>query len=336
MGETQLNLPELSGHLSDLFGVHPIDDVQQLQGGYKCQNFRLQCGPEVFFLKQYRYRVSHWVAEMKYAEAFFAGAGLPVILPLSDRFNRPMFLVGEYWYSLFPFVNACQPARGHVHDATVRSLGRWLGRFHLAGKTMPRDTFQILHGWDREAFRMEFVELERRSAMRMKEYPFLEKVMETLRRKAMVVERNHVTPHAIPLAFDCLLHGDFTYQNVFVDANGELTHVFDMEKTCRGPRAYELARSLLISCFDTSWGERNFEQGRMFLKAYREAYPISFEEFYQGMRMYMIGVAHSTWVEARLVLGTGDGQHEALFASHALRIKHVTDDPRAFCEMLYS
>jgi len=334
MDPTTLLLEELPERLDDLFGLKPVTKLERLPGGYKCDNFRLECGPDVLFLKMYKHRISHWIAQIKYAEQFFASHGLPVIAPLLDRHQRPMFMVEGQWYSLFPFVNAAQPVRGNIADATIASMGELLGRMHIVGKNVRADHFQQMHGWDRQAFRMEMVELRDLSAR--KRHPLHDRIRDTLEKKSRIVESTDLTPRGLDLRWDCLLHGDFIYQNTFVDETGQVTHMFDLEKTSVGPRAYELARSLLINCFDTAWEEDNVRQGKLFLSAYRSANPIDFDEFLNGMRMYMIGVAHSTWIEARLLLGTAEQHHHDLFESHALRIDHVTANPVELCEELYS
>jgi len=329
-----LAFPELSERLTDLFGLAPASALERLPGGYKCDNFRLECGPDVLFLKTYKNRISHWIAQIKAAEQFFARQGLPVVEPIRDRFGRPMFMAGGSWHSIFPFIDSAQPQRGAIRDTTIASMGQWLGHLHRAGRTFDAGPFQRLHAWDREAFRMELIEL--RELVRRREHNALHnRILETLEKKSAVVESTDLTPGLLPLSYDCLLHGDFIYQNTFINTAGEVTHVFDLEKTCMGPRAYELARSLLINCFDTAWEEDDLRKGRLFLSAYRDVFPIGFDEFYHGMRMYMVGVAHSTWVEGRILLGIAEPQHHELYASHALRIEHVSDDPRDLCETLY-
>lgn len=330
------DLALLQGRLLDLFGLNNVSDFSRMPSGYKCQNFRFSSGTEVFFLKQYRGRISHWVAEIKFAERFFSDAGLPVVRPMTDRFHRPMFFFEGEWWSLFPFISDVVPARGNISDRTIRSLGATLGAFHLAGEAVVNDQFQRLHVWDPTAFFMEVVELEEAIERRTDLSSELRgRLRETLARKRTFVERNTLKRFDIPLADSCFLHGDFIPQNVFIDASGDVSGVFDFEKTTKGPRAYELARSLLITCFDDGWTPKHLARARQFLRAYQERFPITEAEFAEGVRMYMTHVAHMTWIEARILLKDGGEEHVGLFDAHARRIEHIGEDPQAFCDAVY-
>src|SRR3989338_5698652 len=108
--------------LDRLFGVGRVLDMTPLSGGYSCWNFDVLCERGRFFLKQYRSFYSHQVGDIKAAERFFAGEGLPVILPLPDRFGRDAFWVEENWYSLFSFVGGSVPRADRMPETTIRSL----------------------------------------------------------------------------------------------------------------------------------------------------------------------------------------------------------------------
>jgi len=182
---------------------------------------------------------------------------------------------------------------------------------------------------------MEFVELEKELQACVRPNDAERRMLEVLRLKSRMVERNDAHVDDFGLAFDCLLHGDFIYQNVFVDGRGEITHLFDFEKTCVGPAAYELARSLFLNCFDDGWDDCNFEHGRDFLRAYRSERPISFDEFYAGARMYAISLFHMTWIEARSILYRNDDS-APLYERHATRVEMLSGDLRPLCERLFA
>ncbi|NBS41360.1 hypothetical protein EBS80_01755 [bacterium] len=330
-----IDWPRLNEKLGQYFHVGTVRGVSLVHGGYMSQNFRVETDAGTYFLKQYRNRMSAGVYEVKDSEEFFALNGLPVILSVRDAFGRDAFWIDGNWYSLFPFVDGHCPSFGTLRTRTFSSLGRMLARFHVAGRAPQGSYHRQLGAWDRRGFRLEFVELEQELLSRATLTDAERRMLDVLRFKARLVERNETALGDFRLPFDVLLHGDFVYQNVFVDREGEVTRVFDFEKTCMGPAAYELARSVFLNCFEDGLDDRNVERGRAFLIAYRSVRPVSFEEFLEGVRMYAISLFHMTWIEARSILYRND-ESMPIYERHAKRVEMLSGDVRPLCERLYA
>lgn len=324
----------LSRKLDQLFAIGTVRSVSLVHGWYMSQNLRIETDSGIYFLKQYRNRLSSIVHEIKRAETYFAGEGIPVILPIPDRFGRSAFWLEGNWFSLFPFVEGKSPEYGKIPSSAIRSLGRMLAELHRAGMRYPKNLISPIRLWDKESFRVEIVELEQELLSRPALDAVEQRVFSTLLRKAELVEKNALTPTDFALPFDCLLHGDFIYQNTFVSGEGAITHVFDLEKACVGPRAYELARSLLVCCFDDGWTDENVAHGTAFLDAYRSAFSIAYDEFEAGMRMYATNLFHMTWIEARFVLFNND-ESMPIYERHARRVDALGGDIGALCGRLY-
>lgn len=332
--QTPMRLEALSERLHELFGLGPVLSLERVHGGYTCQNFRLQTSAGSFFLKQYQNHLRQWVPDIKFAEKHFAGHGVPVVLPVKDRFGRTAFLFDSYWYSLFPFVDGSSPDPASLSKTTLASLGETLADIHLAGHDVRRRTLQTRWMWDRDAFDLEYAELRHALDRKPSFTPLEERMSALLERKAKFVRENQLIPHDFPVAYDHLLHGDFIYPNVFLAPDGKVSHVFDLERTSLGPRSFELARSLLICCCDDGFDARHVEQARAFLAAYRERYPISFDEFMNGMQMFMISCLHATWLEGNYLLH-GLNTHVGLFESNERRIDLLGQDPAPFCREVW-
>ncbi len=329
-----LNKEIMINRLGLLFDIGEVQEISFAHGGYMSQNFRIDTSSGAYFLKQYRNRISTVLHEIKHAERYFASHGLPVIVPVADRYGRPSFWLDGHWFSLFPFIDGSAPIFGQLTNAIVRSQGQMLGRFHEAGRKFEHWHFQPLRLWDKDKFFMEFVELEQELLSRSSRSVFENRILDVLRLKAKIVRANTLLPHHLPLSYDGLLHGDFIYQNTFMNEKDEVTHVFDLEKTCIGPRAYELARSLLVTCFDDGWEEKNFDLARTFLEGYRKKQGMTYEEFERGVKMYMINVTHMTWIEAKFVMYQ-DEDHLPLYERHARRIEQIGKSSEGFCERIY-
>lgn len=330
-----INVPSLAERLSALFGISGVDDVTQVSGGFMCQNFSVDTPQGRYFLKQYRNRLSTVVHEIKHAERYFADQGIPIILPVSDRHGRGTFWMDGSWYSLFPFVDGKSPSSAAFSGRTIDALADMLARIHRAGARFDADPFQPLRLWDRDMFYLERVEVEQTLLAKRDRTPDEDAVLDLIRLKTRLVAENTLRPNDVQLPFDTLLHGDYIHQNVFTDAAGEVTHVYDLEKSCRGPRAYELCRFLLVSFFDDGWGERHYEAARRALAAYREAFPIGKEEFARGFRAYRTHITHMIWIESSIVLHRSE-RYKQILPSHARRITELSKDPDGFVERVWS
>lgn len=327
---------ELADRLRAYFDFGRMLDLSFVYGGFMCHNYRLETERGTFFLKQYRNKISTIVHEIKHAEEFFAARELPVLLPVRDRFGRSAFWLNGHWLSVFPFITDRRtPAFSDIDVSFAAQLGGLLGRFHMAGRTFEDRHFQPLQLWDRRKFMMEYVELEQEFSRRASLSGLERRMAEILRRKAEFVRTNEMMAYQVRAPYDCLLHGDFIYNNLFIDSRKEITDVYDLEKACIGPRGYELGRSLVINCFDDGFSEKNFALGRAFLAAYQRQVPMAFDEFSEGLRMYRTQLFHMDWIESRYFIYGIDSQLE-LYERHARRVEWMGDHFDGFCERVFS
>lgn len=331
---TPLNVTQLSPLMQDLFSLDEIRGYTFVHGGYMGQNYQVDTENGVYFLKQYSNRINTVIHEIKTAEAYFAHEGLPVILPIKDRYEREAFWIDGNWYSLFPFVYGKSPVYGALTIPIVESLARMLAQFHQAGTRFPSWPFQVLRISNRRKFHMEKVELERLLRQKKVRSPLDERILELLSKKEVLVN-NTPPPQDIHLPYTCLLHGDFQYLNTFVNEQNQVTHVYDLERASIGPTAYEVIRSLILTCFDDGWNDTNRELARHFLRAYREHYPLSMKEFKLALRLYTYSIMHMTWIEARYVV-FGVATQLEIFERHVRRLETLsTQDQEAFCEDIW-
>jgi Ser/Thr protein kinase RdoA (MazF antagonist) len=286
-----------------------------------------------YFLKVY-HRLGHVVHQIKRAESFFADRGIPVLLPLRDVHGREAFCLERIWCSLFLYVDGCAFRSAELTQTHLESMGQMMANIHIHGAQADHSMFEPIHFWQHEHFFWEEHELVDtiQSKVHLRDIDRL--VLNILEQKKKLIEGFTIETIHVPRSHPVLIHGDFIYQNIFWNENGKIAHMYDFEKTCIAPRAYECARSLMINCFDEGWGDEPFARARVFLQSYRERTPFSFEEFLCGMRMYWMNVAHMVWIEAKHVYASDEIPSD-VFQSHANRVAHLHEDPKAFCERIY-
>lgn len=333
---TPLHSAHAGKELKDLFGFTDVLSFTFVHGGFMSQNFRVETNLGTFFLKQYRNRINTIIHEIKESEAFFAAQNVPVILPIADRFGRSAFWMDGYWFSLFPFVYGKSPTASDMNPVLTTHLAELLGQLHRHGKTFSDFPFQLLRLGTPRKFHLEQVELLRLLQRRKGKSALDEKMTHLLQEKATLIQSVGVKPTDLKLAYDCLLHGDYQYYNVFTDDADRITHIYDFERACLGPTEYEVARSIMLNCFDDGWEERNFTQARTYLAAYREQFPLTLETFTDGMRLYAYNILHMTWIEARYLVFGVDTQLD-LFNRHVERVNFFgSQNVRAFCHEIFA
>lgn len=322
--------------LADLFGFTEVGGFRLVHGGYMSQNFRVETDRGPFFLKQYRNRINTIVHEIKAAEQFFADQGLPVILPVKDRYGREAFWTHGNWYGLFPFIAGSAPERTHMTKEKIVAMSEMLAKFHAAGERFTYRPFQMVRVGNPRKFQMESVELFR-LLERRQPLSFLDQtIFDLLTYKRHMVEQSQATPKDFEITFDCLLHGDFQYTNLFMNTSHEITHVYDLERASLGPTGYEVARSSIINCFDSGWEEKNFAFVRSHLAAYREHRHFSYEDYERSVRFYAFNVIFTTWIEARYLI-YGIGTQLDIFERHAKRVHFFTQtNLRDYCQRTFA
>lgn len=325
---------ELSRRLQKLFDLRELSDLELLTGGFLCQNFTLRIGAQRFFLKQYRHKLSQVVHQVKYAEESFAAHGVPVLCPLKDRFGRGAFFLDRNWYSLFPFIDRQTLSINELSNVGRETLASQLAAMHQIGRYVKK-SIQPLLLWDHDRFFLEVAELE----MKLEEVGTNELsqalIVRVIEQKKKFVSQNMFTPEEADLPFDTLLHGDFSYQNVFFSpAQDRIDFIFDFEKTCRGPRAFELARAIFVDAFDDGWDESRMDRAVVFLRRYRAIFPIDREEFGLGVKMYLVHLAHQLWIEGKILLRDG-AEYIPILQAHSYRVEHLFDDLESFVRVLY-
>ena len=100
---------------------------------------------------------------------------------------------------------------------------------------------------------------------------------------------------------DTLIHGDYHPGNLLIDKiTGEIVGVCDWEKVEFGSRSYELARSLLYTCFDGDYKEeKSLADSKLFLEGYLSVFPMSVDEIMDGLNMRIYRMALSSWIEEK-------------------------------------
>lgn len=94
-----------------------------------------------------------------------------------------------------------------------------------------------------------------------------------------------------------MVHGDYHAQNLFFNSEGQISHVFDLERTGAQPRSLELVRSMFLICFNSYFSATQFKQAKIYLQSYNQIYPINKSEVEHAVRFMFYKHALNLWIE---------------------------------------
>lgn len=329
-----MRIQTLLAQVGHTYGLKGVAFVRKIAVGALSNNYIVLSGGTRYFLKHYRAKAKDRIVGIHAAKQFFSLGGISVILPLPTQVGSTYFLFENEAYALFPYVVGKQ-----VHTARslslvqARSLGSTLAKMHrLSSKKLPRIPAPRLPAWTAAHGRKLQLRLEETVqrileviARKRVKNKFDRRAQKLLELKLRLSSNNPRRFNTQTLGKPHVTHGDYHTGNVFFNARGAVSHVFDFEKFELYPRSLELFRSLYISCFNGRFAVENFKKARTYLDAYRSVYPIPQEEFAQAVRYSAYRHVYSTWVEAEHYLHhntrtdkflLGDWQSVEYFAEH--------------------
>ena len=270
--------------------------LKKVDGGYLSDSFVVGSSGKQYLLKQYREKYNEQdLINIHKTKQIFSENGIPIIMPLENNQQKTYFKHGNYFYSLFPFVNAKSIKPDKVSDRAVRSMAKMQAKMHKISfsRKIPKIFDRETNLWNKEKALEKGERIKFIIGKRKLKDNFDKIASKFVDFKIANIKKNKIIPEDINLKSDCLIHGDYHAFNLFFDDNYEVKYVFDLEKTVYAPRAYELVRAIDYICLN----DFNFKKAGLYIRAYRDVYPISEEEFEKGFVFYLMKGIHTFWIE---------------------------------------
>lgn len=329
---------DLKLKILDLYEIiEDIDIVKTVNEGYLSNNSILQNSKGgSFFLKQYaKAHTLRGIRDIHKVKFYFSKSGIPIILPYRNKRNETIFEYKNRHYALFPFVEGRIVEGSEFTDKEIIAMGKLLGNIHiLSSKGVLFSLDKIKNPWNYERFqKTEKLVVEKIKDVDEKN-DFDKLTLKVLKKKKQIIEGNKVLYENLNVKNDHLLHGDFHEKNIFFDKNGNIKYIFDLEKTCIGPRAFELVRAIDFIFFDGRYEEENINRAKLSLQVYKEIYPIRREEFENILEFYFIKKAHSVWVETEHYI-KGSNRIDIFLRRELLMLEYYSKNRKDLVERLF-
>lgn len=325
---------QLCEMLKELYDVESVADLRSIGGGFTTENFLFSDGEATYFLKRHNTTDTARIHDIATAYERFSRGGIPVIQPIKNRQEEYCFFLDDAWWGVFPFVEGVIRQSKDLTPNDIQDLGMLLGKIHRVGQSCVRHDIQPITLWNKEVFTSERHLLEY-----MYEHETTKRETDTMAIENIRIQNHFLDEHDDFIANlspinNCLIHGDFTHNNVFFHPEGGIKATFDLDKACVAPRAYELVRSTLITCFDHAWNDESFKQADLFLRSYLAVHPMTFDEFRIGLHIYVAHYMHMTWLEKKVILNKSS-RHETLLRSSSVRLRHLAAEFNTLAERLF-
>lgn len=271
--------------------------VEKVPEGVLNDNYILTTTTGKYFIKSVREGAKDKLKTIYCAETLMKNRDIPAIAMLTTKSGDIFVADDTKVYTLYPFIEAMK--NSNYSDTDCLSMGKMLGKIHIAGSI---DIPDLLKSREFKKPSREVI-LNRlksyKDAIRNKNNPddtdklFLEYIDIKLATIEKIKE--------ITLPNDTLIHGDCHPGNLLIDkTTREIIGVCDWEKAEFGSRPYELALSLLYTCFN---GEHNKNKSlvdsKLFLEGYISVFPMSVNEIMDGLNMRIYRMTLSSWIEEK-------------------------------------
>ena len=324
------SMQSLLQEISRLYGLE-LSFVEKANKGILTENYILADEVTKYFLKKYSFDNEARVQEVHSAKKWFSDNGVPVILPIKNSADTYFFFENAY-YALFPFVLGYHIEQLEHTEVSVRSLGRNLGLLHVAGSKSKLPIVSHFKPWNKEAslkvINSCIEKLQEIDSPNSLDFAVLEESFA----KKKLVEENILLFEDFNFKSDHLIHGDFLDHNVFFNEAGEVTHIFDFEKTEYAPCVYELIRCMMYSFLSKEITHRELGLAKAYLSAYSEIYPMSSLEIKNGIDFYYIKMIHTMWLVSEAYI-QGNKKVVPFLADGIRRFEYLTyhrDDLKKF------
>lgn len=278
----------------DIGNFISIDKVPE---GVLNDNYILVTTAGKYFVKSVREGAKNKLKVIHSAETLMKNSGIPAVSMLTAKSGNIFVADDTEVYTLYPFIEG-DKGNNYSRD-DYRSMGEMLGKIHIAGSA---DIPDLLKSKEFKKPSSEVIliklksykdEINNKNNQNDTDRTFLEYIDFKLATIQKIKEVN--------LPNDTLIHGDYHPGNLLIDkTTGEIIGVCDWEKVEFAPRAYELARSLLYTCFNGEYGKgKALADSKSFLEGYLSVFPMSVDEIMDGFNMRIYRMALSSWIEEK-------------------------------------
>jgi Ser/Thr protein kinase RdoA (MazF antagonist) len=267
-------------------------DFQPIALGVSDENYKVETTQGVYFLKKHRPSATARIESIERLEKLFSAAGLPVILPLAAVDHSLHHIYDGYSYVLYPFVTGKVLAEREAPVAALENMAEHLAGMHLLSKDGITGTYSDVSRFFLPSKSADLLKQTDKLLAQISEMG-APTDYDRLAAQGLLLKKDLINRHAAEIdAFSFgrlhLCHGDYHPQNLFFSQANKISAIFDFDMAGPQPREYELARAIMITCFDNIYSDDGFQRSAVFIKKYHDIYPFTKEDFQHGLEAFYL------------------------------------------------
>lgn len=271
-----------------------IQDFSSGTKGMMNEKYRVVTDRGIFFVKVIENVPDEVLRYVHDVEAFMFLKGIPTVPELPGK-KAVWLRFGNTAFKPYPFIESVKKTTYSLRN--LEDMAVTLARIHWAGQ---RDVpSQFLKYSPPKMGRVHglkiFQDLEKKIALRENLDENDQRILDHLNYKIhLIPELEEGSLHFR----ETLVHGDFHIGNILFNEKDEIIAVCDWEKTHYGSRSFDLAYTMIFSCFRLGdVYEEALSKAQRILNAYRNELPITNMEIEQGVKAVLNFIALSSSLE---------------------------------------
>lgn len=273
----------LEWNLGTSFRIHEIPE------GAVNQVYKIETSEKNFFLRIYK---SSDPATLLREHALIdrvSAEGIPAARPLPTKSGDRFVIHGGKIAALYTEAPGRQMKRADLGLVHAVAAGKMLAKIHRATQDFPNQGYRIYNlSWDSEAWVEKLNKIEMLIQARSHKTVSDSWALDRLQDQRHWLLNPLCSHYYVPQNPSQVLHGDFHDGNLFF-GDGQVSGVIDWDQSTFMPRAFEVVRAAsYMFGLDP-------EPTSVFIKAYRELFPLSEAELEDGAQGWGRRSDHYVW-----------------------------------------
>jgi Ser/Thr protein kinase RdoA (MazF antagonist) len=284
------------------YGLEGNVDSQLAPGGHYGENYVLYTNNVKYFLKQYKNTTEDRVIDIHKAYDFYKENGIPVIVPLFTISSEDYIMHNETPYAIFPYIDGIAKVTKDVTSHNCYYMGGLLAKMHKATKGSQNElvSYKKTRKHDEDHITHDLKKLSeiKEHIMDQDKLGEIDDMnLENINLKVNIIEkeRENILNTFAPDDF-ILCHRDFHERNMFFDSEGNVTHIFDLDKCGADSISIEISRTIIYVCTAGKYEEINFDNIRALLGGYSKEFKIDKQNLKTGLRYFIYNETFSDWI----------------------------------------
>lgn len=276
--------------------------IDENHEGVLNRNYVLTTDKGKYFIKSVRDQRKSDIPYIAAVEELMHIRGVPAVCMRTSSDDKKYVEYDSHVYTVYDFLESDRTHKYLTSD--FHTMGKMLGNVHRAGSANIPNFLKekVFKEKSREGILNNLTSYKQQIESKERLQEIDRQFLEYIDLKMDILSKLDT---GTKLPNDTLVHGDYHTRNLLINNRREVIGICDWEKAEMAPRAYELARSVQLACFNGESEEEPhiyeedfaIKAARNFISGYSFVYPISTDEMLLGFEARFRRTVSTFWIE---------------------------------------